>query len=154
MLLPWLAGFGLAGLIVITPAMFPFTLAVLISDVSDLIQLADIGGEPLLLGLLMTGNVAVATALNHRKALLAPAAIAMLLAVGLAPSYAHWGASAQWANGAAATNAQSSVRALVMPKPPLTTTNSYKCICPHRHSIQQRRNRTNRSFPRPSVWSP
>ena len=94
LLSPWVTGFGLAALILIVPALFPFTPVVLISADPRWIQLADLGGEPLLLGLLLTVNAGLATALRpgrHR-------ATASLLAVGLplAAAIAHpgWEAAA------------------------------------------------------------
>ena len=57
---PWLSGFGFAALIVFVPSIFPYTPVVMVSAQPWLIQLAELGGEPLLLGLLLTINLGVA----------------------------------------------------------------------------------------------
>lgn len=96
-LLPWLGGFGLAGLILITPTIFPFTPAVLISNTPGLIQLADIGGEPLLLGLLLTVNFGIALGLYCRCAMLRSSLLAIMLPLALAMLYATWSPHARLA---------------------------------------------------------
>lgn len=89
-LTPWISGFGLAALITLTPTIFPFTPVVTISGAPLLLQLADLGGEPVLLGLLLTLQSGVALAIVHRRA--GPAAwagpvLAMAVPLGLSASY-------------------------------------------------------------------
>jgi apolipoprotein N-acyltransferase len=71
----------------------------MLSDSPMLIQLADIGGEPLLLGLLLTLNIGLARLMAERK-LHWSGAVAALLPLGLSLSYGafslpHWQGPAQ-----------------------------------------------------------
>lgn len=90
-LMPWLGGFAFAALMVYCPHLFPYTPAVMISALPALIQLADLGGEALVLGLLMSMNLAVFQLLS---ALLQGQSCAVaVLNISLPPlialSYAH-----------------------------------------------------------------
>lgn len=64
---PWLGGFGLAALILLSPVVFPYTPAVMLTAYPVLIQLAELGGEPLVLGLLLTLNLGLAQLVIHRR---------------------------------------------------------------------------------------
>lgn len=64
---PWLGGFGLAALILHIPTVFPYTPAVMLTAYPVLIQLADVGGEALLLGLLLTLNIGVAQLVTRHR---------------------------------------------------------------------------------------
>ena len=67
LLAAWLGGYCFAAWYLITPNIFAFTPAVMISNVPLLIQLADIGGEPLILALLMTVNLGIARMILLRR---------------------------------------------------------------------------------------
>jgi apolipoprotein N-acyltransferase len=85
---PWIAGFGLASAILCCPQVFMYTPAVLISRWPLLTQLAEIGGEPLLLGLLLTLNAGLAQCwpgAGNRGAVLA-----VLVPAALALGYGVW----------------------------------------------------------------
>ncbi len=91
-LMPWLGGFGFAALIVLSPSVFPYTPVVMISALPQWIQLADVGGEALLLGLLLTVNLAVFQLLwhaLHRQFRLA-SLVSLLLPLTVAWGYALW----------------------------------------------------------------
>ena len=67
LLAPWLGGYCFAACYLITPNIFAFTPAVMISNAPLLIQLADIAGEPLVLALLMTVNLGFARMIGLRR---------------------------------------------------------------------------------------
>ncbi|MGJ8670016.1 MAG: nitrilase-related carbon-nitrogen hydrolase [Oceanococcus sp.] len=90
---PWRVGFVLALLIMLSPKLFPYTPVVLISSSPALIQLADVGGEALLLGLLLTVNAGVAHFILHARrggTAACIAALAMVLPLVAALSYGLW----------------------------------------------------------------
>ena len=95
---PWLGGFGLAVLILHSPSVFPYTPAVMLTAYPLLIQLAEIGGEGLVLGLLLTLNIGLAQLIGgsrsrgHVAAVLVP--LALTLAYGLV-SLPKWESKSQ-----------------------------------------------------------
>lgn len=89
-LMPWAAGFGFAALIASLPTVFPYTPVAMISSVPLLIQLADLGGETLLLGLLLTVNFGFSRLLRMRRQGARAALVAILLPVFLVTAYGAW----------------------------------------------------------------
>lgn len=89
-LMPWAAGFVFATLITYLPSVFPYTPAAMISSVPLLIQLADVGGEPLLLGLLLTINFGFFRLLVLRRQGWRAALLAIVLPLLLMTGYGAW----------------------------------------------------------------
>ncbi|MEN8720632.1 MAG: nitrilase-related carbon-nitrogen hydrolase [Oceanococcaceae bacterium] len=95
----WLGGFGLTALILHVPTVFPYTPAVMLTGSPVLIQLADVGGEPLLLGLLLTLNIGLAQLIAERR-LCWSSGVAVLVPLAVTLSYGayslpHWQGPAQ-----------------------------------------------------------
>lgn len=87
---PWLGGFGLAALILHLPTVFPYTPAVMLTRYPVLIQLAEVGGEPLLLALLLTLNLGLAQSFPQLMAhyrLRWPTAVGVILPLLLTLGY-------------------------------------------------------------------
>ena len=89
MLGPWLGGFLLAACFLVVSTIFPYTPAVMLTGAPVLIQLAEIGGEPLVLGLLMTVNLGVAHALTTWRVDLT-SMLAIALPVVVCIGYGVW----------------------------------------------------------------
>lgn len=78
---PWFGGFLFAGLIVFWPSVFPYTPLAMISNQVVWIQLAEVGGEAVLLGLLLTSNLGAALWLSEPRQLQALFACVLPLAI-------------------------------------------------------------------------
>lgn len=100
--MPWAAGFVFAGLMVCAPTIFPYTPAVMLTGAPVLIQLAEIGGEALLLALLLTVNFGVAHLIATRCRRWRAGLAAILMPVFVAVGYGQFALS-KWSAPAAQT---------------------------------------------------